>query len=66
MRSNSLNDAESAKSYLRKRIAKTEKKYDQAMERRDHKAAVNLLKELEILDTLLEDVMESEQQGGGE
>ena len=51
-------DIEDAKTWLMKKMRRAEKNYESAMEREDYKAAKNLLKELEVLDTLIRTIAE--------
>ena len=43
-----------------KKMRRAEKNYDDAMGREDYKAARNLLKEIEILDTLIKVIPEEQ------
>ena len=52
------NEIEDARTWLTKKTWRAEKDYDNAMERGDYKAAKNLLKELEVLDTLIRMIAE--------
>ena len=54
----STNDIEDARTWLIKKLWRAEKNYDDAMEREDYNAEKNLLKEIEIIDTLIKVIPE--------